>query len=289
MPEHIQLDHQSGLPILRLQTSPEECPQSTPPPQKSAGQPSVKMVGFIFWCFLGNLLSFSCQRRNWPGRHCQRRKGHSAKQGRLPRETAATMAADDPLREDLETQLEQLRAALKDPRNPTARLDSAMAKMRKAEAKVLRCEEQLCQAEAFLKSAHAEKEEASSELKAAQENAAPKQQEVPPGDVGVQLSSEDITNLTDMLKQCGLLACCGGRRRCLRGTGQKGKSRAIRKSQENAPGGCKVSQPRISGRFSVARAPPCQTGRPRNSRLPVPCPTSKLHPPIWAGPTLHWH
>ena len=28
----------------------------------------------------------------------------------------------------------------------------------------------------------------------------------PPGDVGVQLSSEDITSLTDMLKQCGLLA-----------------------------------------------------------------------------------
>ena len=69
----------------------------------------------------------------------------------------ATLAKDDPLREDLENQLEQLRAALKDPRNPGARLDSAMAKMRKAEAKVQKCEEQLRQAEASLKSAHAEK------------------------------------------------------------------------------------------------------------------------------------
>ena len=44
------------------------------------------------------------------------------------------MDKDDPLREDLESQLEQLRAALKDPRNPGARLDSAMAKVRKAKA-----------------------------------------------------------------------------------------------------------------------------------------------------------
>ena len=68
-------------------------------------------------------------------------------------------------------------------------------------------EEQLRQAEEALASARAEKEQASSELKAAQENAVPtKQLEHPPGDAGMQLSSEDITDLTDMLKQCGLLA-----------------------------------------------------------------------------------
>ena len=157
------------------------------------------------------------------------------------------MAADDPLREDLETQLEQLRAALKDPRNPGARLDSAMAKMRKAEAKVLKCEEQLRQAEASLKSVHAEKDEASSELKAAQENAVPKQPEIPPKNAAMQLSSEDITDLTDMLKQCGLLAVRPSkmppRHR------PKGQNGTLRQRQENSPGDCKARQPSVSGPF----------------------------------------
>ena len=115
------------------------------------------------------------------------------------------MDKEDPLREDLESQLEQLRAALKDPRNPGARLDSAMAKLRKAKAKVEKCREQLRQAEVSLKDAVTEEEEANSELKAAQENAVPKS-ELPPGDAAMQLSSDDIADLTDMLQQCGLLA-----------------------------------------------------------------------------------
>ena len=45
------------------------------------------------------------------------------------------------------------------------------------------------------------------ELKAAQENAVPKQQEVPPGDAGIQLSSEDMTDLTDMLKTTSSDGC----------------------------------------------------------------------------------
>ena len=144
------------------------------------------------------------------------------------------MDKDDPLREDLESQLEQLRAALKDPRNPGARLDSAMAKMRKAKAKVQKCEEQLRQAEASLYAAHAEEEEASSELKAAQENAVPKQQELPPGDAAMQLSSEDINDLTDMLKQCGLLAMAA----C------EDASEAHAKKARTGPYGCPKKTPR---------------------------------------------
>ena len=151
------------------------------------------------------------------------------------------MAKDDPLREDLESQLEQLRAALKDPRNPGARLDSAMAKMRKTKAKVEKCQEQLRQAEASLKAAHAEEEEANSELKAAQENAVPKS-ELPPGDAAMQLLSDDITDLTDMLKQCGLLAvaACEGR---LRGASKKGQSGTLRQPPQNSPGDCEVGEP----------------------------------------------
>ena len=62
----------------------------------------------------------------------KKKRAHSRRKQIPLEKLLATLAADDPLREDLETQLEQLRAALKDPRNPGARLDSAMAKTRKA-------------------------------------------------------------------------------------------------------------------------------------------------------------
>ena len=106
--------------------------------------------------------------------------------------------------------------------------------MRKAKAKVQKCEEQLRQAEASLYAAHAEEEEASSELKAAQENAVPKQQELPPGDAAMQLSSEDINDLTDMLKQCGLLAMAA----C------EDASEANAKKARTGPYGCPKKTPR---------------------------------------------
>ena len=176
------------------------------PPQKSAGPASVKTGGggSSSGASSGNSYASVVKGDTGPAETVKEEKGTQQKKAESLEKLLATMAKDDPLREDLESQLEQLRAALKDPRNPGARLDSAMAKMRKAEAKVQKCEEQLRQAEASLKSAHAEKEEASSELKAAQENAVPKQ--LPPGDAATQLSSEDPTDLTDTLKQCGLLA-----------------------------------------------------------------------------------
>ena len=120
----------------------------------------------------------------------------------------ATLDDADPLREDLQPQLDQLRTDLRDPRQPGARLDSAVAKQKKAEAKVARCEEALRQAEDSLRLAREERAAADSELKAAREAAAPApaQPTLPQGDAGLRLSSEDMVGLTDMLKQCGLLA-----------------------------------------------------------------------------------
>ena len=179
----------------------------TSPPPKSTGPASVKTGGGASSSGSSSGTSYASIVKGETGQaeNAKEEKNTQQKKAESIEKLLETMDKDDPLREDLESQLEQLRAALKDPRNPGARLDSAMAKMRKAKAKVEKCQEQLRQAEASLKAAHAEEEEANSELKAAQENAVPKS-ELPPGDAAMQLSSDDIADLTDMLQQCGLLA-----------------------------------------------------------------------------------
>ena len=179
----------------------------TSPPPKSTGPASVKTGGggSSSGSSSGTSHASVVKNETGPAETAKEEKNTQQKKADSIEKLLATMDKDDPLREDLESQLEQLQAALKDPRNPGARLDSAMAKMRKAKAKVEKCQEQLRQAEASLKAAHAEEEEANSELKAARENAVPKS-ELPPGDAAMQLSSDDISDLTDMLKQCGLLA-----------------------------------------------------------------------------------
>ena len=177
------------------------------PPPKSTGPASVKTGGGASSSGSSSGTSYASvvKGETGPAETAKEEKNTQQKKAESIEKLLATMDKEDPLREDLESQLEQLRAALKDPRNPGARLDSAMAKLRKAKAKVEKCQEQLRQAEVSLKAAVVEEEEANSELKAAQENAVPKS-ELPPGDAAMQLSSDDIADLTDMLQQCGLLA-----------------------------------------------------------------------------------
>ena len=64
-----------------------------------------------------------------------------------------TLPELDHLQEDFQSQLDQLRNDLRDPRQPGARLDSAIAKQRKGGAKVQKCKEALKQAEEALQSA----------------------------------------------------------------------------------------------------------------------------------------
>ena len=72
---------------MRLQASPGECLQGTPLSEKRwPGQCENWWGWIIFWCLIGNLLCFRSQRRNRPGRECQRRKGHPAKESRINRE-----------------------------------------------------------------------------------------------------------------------------------------------------------------------------------------------------------
>ena len=152
---------------------PRGMPPEPPPLRKALARPASKLVGVHHLLALPreHLMPLLSKAKPARPRAPKRKKHTQQKKADSIEKLLATMDKDDPLREDLESQLEQLRAALKDPRNPGARLDSAMAKMRKAKAKVEKCQEQLRQAEASLKAAHAEEEEANSELKAAQANA----------------------------------------------------------------------------------------------------------------------
>ena len=112
-----------------------------------------------------------------------------------------TLPESDPLREDFPSKLDQLRNDLRDPRQPGARLDSAIAKQRKAEAKVQKCKETLKQAEEALQSAQEEKTASDSELKAARAAATPTPPppEHPQGESGLTLSSENTVGLHDVL------------------------------------------------------------------------------------------
>ena len=104
--------------------------------------------------------------------------------------------------------------------------------------------------------AHAEEEEASSELKAAQENAVPKQPELPPGDAAMQLSSEDINDLTDMLKQRGLLATAA----CEDASEAHAKKARTGpyNSTENSPGDCKMSESSFGGKIGKTASTLCR-------------------------------
>ena len=219
-----------------------------PSPQKSAGPASVKTGGdgSSSGASSGTSNASVVKGEAGPAKTVKEEKGTQQNKAESLEKLLATSAKDDPLREDLENQLEQLRAALKDPHNPGARLDSAKAKMRKAEAKVQKCEEQLRQAEASLKSAHAEKEEASSELKTAQENAVPNSQNPPWGMPLCNCPPTILTDLTDMLKQCGLLAVAAVED-ASEAQAKKARTGPYDNPPQNSQGDCKVGKSSVGG------------------------------------------
>ena len=177
------------------------------PPPPSSGPATVKSGGIFSSSVASSGLSYAAVAKGQADPKTDDKAVKTQKADKLEA-LLATLDPKDPLREDLQPQLDQLRNDLRDPRQPGARLDSAVAKQRKAEAKVAKCEEALRQAEESLRLAREEKTAADSELKAAREAASP----TPPppahlqGAASLTLSSDDMVGLTDMLQQCGLLA-----------------------------------------------------------------------------------
>ena len=178
----------------------------THPP--SSGPATVKSGGASSSSVASSGLSYAAVAKGAPGQAEPKTDEKAVKTQKADKLEAllATLDPKDPLREDLQPQLDQLRNDLRDPRQPGARLDSAVAKKRKAEAKVAKCEEALRQAEESLRLA--KKKTADSELKAAREAASPTPPPPthPQGAAGLTLSSDDMAGLTNMLQQCGLLA-----------------------------------------------------------------------------------
>ena len=205
--QSLQLDEPLCVPFMWDSASPLE--QSSHPPP-SSGPATVKSGGASSSSVASSGLSYAAVAKGAPGQADPKTDEKAVKTQKADKLEAllATLDPKDPLREDLQPQLDQLRNDLRDPRQPGARLDSAVAKKRKAEAKVTKCEEALRQAEDSLRLAKEENAAAESELKAAREAASPTPPPPahPQGAAGLTLSSDDMVGLTNMLQQCGLLA-----------------------------------------------------------------------------------
>ena len=120
MPEvskHIQLDNQSGLPFVRLQASPGECLESNPPSEEHWPGQRENWWGVDHPSGASSGTSYASvvKGETGPAENAKEEKNTQQKKAESIEKWLAAMDKEDPLREDLENQLEQLRAALKRP------------------------------------------------------------------------------------------------------------------------------------------------------------------------------
>ena len=177
----LQLDHTQRVQILWSETAPGATHPETRPtvPGTGAQQPGC---AFLLLCGIIWFVIRQCCQGVHQADGKEKDKAMMTQKAERLAHILATLPESDPLREDLQSQLDQLRNDLRDPHQPGAGLDSAIANQRKAEAKVQKRKETLNQAEGALQSAQEEKTASDSELKAAQAAAttAPPPPEPPP-------------------------------------------------------------------------------------------------------------
>ena len=111
----LQVDNQTCLPILWAQVSPGELPQDTPLTEKPWPGQRETWWGWtiLFWRLLWGLLAAVVKGETGLAENPKDDKDTQQKKAESLEKLLATLAANDPLREDLENQLEQLQAALK--------------------------------------------------------------------------------------------------------------------------------------------------------------------------------
>ena len=207
--EHIQLDHQGGLPFVRLQASPGECLQNTPLSEEHwPGQRENWWGWIVFWCFLGKLLCLRCQRRNQPGRDCERREGHPAKESRLSGETACHVGKRRPSPRGSRISTRTAPSCSQRSSQPGSETRFSRGQNAQSRGQGPEVRRATPPGGSFLEICPRRKRRGQLRAESCAGKCRPKTARTPSGDAAMQLSSEDISDLTDMLKQCGLLAAC---------------------------------------------------------------------------------
>ena len=118
----LQLNNSQCLQVLWPEPAPGAfLPQTCPPGVPGTGPQQPGCTLFIFSCLIWLILRQCC--KNWHGK--DKNKALMTQKADRLEHILATLPESDPLREDFQSQLDQLRNDLRDPRQAGARLDSA--------------------------------------------------------------------------------------------------------------------------------------------------------------------
>ena len=250
--EHLQLDHQSGMPFVRMQTSPGECLQNQPPPEKHwPGQRQNWWGCIIVWLFLRNLLCLCRKRRNRPGRECQGRKEHSAKESRVNRKIVSDNGQRRPSPRGSRKPTRTAPSCLERPPQPGCETGLSHGKAAKSQSQGREMSRATPPGGSLFENCACRRRRSQLRVEGSTRECGP-QARTPPGGCSYAIVIRRHSGL-DRYVTAVRPSGCGGMRRRLRGASQKGQSRSLRQPQENSPGDCQVGQP----------GPCCQTGKQR--------------------------
>ena len=251
--EHIQLDYQSGMPIVRLQASPGECLQNKPPPEEHwPGQRQNWWGCILVWLFLGNILCFCCKRRNRPGRERQGRKEHPAKESRVDRKVVSDNGQRRPSPRGSRKPTRTAPSCLERSPQPGGKTGLSHGKAEKGQSQGREMSRATPPGGSLFENCICRRRRRSQlRVEGSPRKCGPKAR-TPPGGCSYAIvirRHSGFDRYVTAVRPSG----CGGMRRRLRGASQKGQSRSLRQPQENSPGDCQVGQPGAG----------CQTGKQR--------------------------
>ena len=250
VPEHIQLDNQSGLPFVRLQASPGECLQNHPRTEKHwPGQRENWWGWIIVWCFLGNLLCLCCKRRNRPGRSRQGRKECPTKESGVNREMAGCHGQRRPSPRGPRKSVRTAPSCTERPSQPGGETRFSHGKNAQSQSQSAEVRGTTPPGGRILVRCPCRRRGGQLRAEGSPRKCGPKTAGSPPGGCryaivlrGHKRSDRYVT----AMRPSGH----GGMRRRLRGAGQKGTNRPICLPQENSPGDSQIGQSSVSGQAS---------------------------------------
>ena len=214
-----------------------------PPSQKSAGPASGKTGGggSSSGASSGTSHASVVKGETGPAETAKEEKGTQQKKAEPLEKLLATLTKDDPLREDHEHQLEQLRAALKDPRNRFSHGQNAQSQSQGAEVRRTTPPGGRIFARCPCRRRRSQLRAESSPGKCG-----PKTAGTPPGGCSYAIVLRGHQR-PDRYVKAVRPSSYGGMRKHLRGACQKGPNWPLRLPQENSPGDCKTRKGSLGG------------------------------------------